>query len=127
MTNRICTCSCGKQYSTIAAVEACEVMNHGREDWATEIANKIWHETHLGINLSQSVNAIARELRKVKKDTIEKFRKELVLLCEDTEEKCHALAGKGDSTRAAWARGRILEAKAIRRTMYEYAREELNK
>ena len=50
------------------------------------------------------------------KDVIAKIRKELFALCEDTEQKYAPYADR-DSTQGHFSRGRIAEAKSIRKAM----------
>ncbi|MBY0561527.1 hypothetical protein [Hyphomicrobium sp.] len=57
------------------------------------------------------------------KEIIEDLRKDLCALCEETEEKCAAEAARDTEGKpGAFARGRIYEAKGIRRTMGEMFR-----
>lgn len=50
---------------------------------------------------------------------LERWRKELCALCEDTEEHCAEAATDLEGKEGAYARGRIREAKSIRKAMGE--------
>ena len=67
-----------------------------------------------------SLSAENERLRKA----LEGLRDAVFELCEDTEDKCAAEAARDTEGKAgAYARGRIHEAKGIRRTIGEIARE----
>ena len=56
---------------------------------------------------------------------LEQWRKELCSLCEDTEERCAEDAKDLEGKEGAYARGRIREAKGIRKAMGEVIYEDL--
>ena len=58
---------------------------------------------------------------------LEQWRKELCSLCEDTEERCAEDAKDLEGKEGAYARGRIREAKSIRKAMGEVIYEDLRR
>lgn len=59
-------------------------------DWATEAAEKIWRENHLGVDFEQSVKAIAAALRAAEKRGMER-----AAVWHDLQEESHRVTATG--------------------------------
>jgi len=69
-----------------------------------------------------ALRAITYRASSMPSDEIKRLRSELFSLCEDTEERCASVAELTEGKEGAFARGRIHEAKGIRKAMGEVFR-----
>jgi hypothetical protein len=78
--------------------------------------------TFMAVHIAEAIdNAIEAQAAKVKEleAALVKQRDAVFELCEDTEDKCAGEAGELEGKMGAYARGRIYEAKSIRKAIAE--------